>query len=273
MVAFALREDGWHLRSEIIWYKPNQMPESVNDRPTKAHEQVFLLARSEHYFYDADAIREPMLKGAAGSEFHTGKTGLAGLGRASTRERHDHPLGRNKRSVWTIPTQPFLGAHFATFPEKLVELCLRAGTSVMGCCARCGAPRERVVQRGTPDKEWQRACGATQEGTYEGVAQKEYAAIGVQDASAVKARILAGLGPRMTVAWRPTCSCLFQESVPCTVLDPFTGSGTTGLVALRLQQNFIGIELNPAYVAMSRKRLRDDMPLFNRETESGESAI
>lgn len=145
-VAWALQADGWFLRSEIIWHKPNPMPESVRDRPTKAHEQVFLLSKSERYFYDAAAIAEPAVFGSRGSHFHTGKT-------AAGRE-HIRPVGkgprkndgfrirtglaeaarnvsetRNKRSVWTIPTQPFSGAHFATMPPELARLCILAGSA------------------------------------------------------------------------------------------------------------------------------------------------
>ena len=139
-VAFALQADGWYLRSDIIWSKPNPMPESVTDRPTKAHEYVFLLTKSPRYYYDADAIREPSI------------TPADGRGSTEERKRMGHPSrygdteamasrgdgftmpslappegGRNKRSVWEIATQPYPEAHFATFPEKLVEPCIMAG--------------------------------------------------------------------------------------------------------------------------------------------------
>jgi DNA modification methylase len=132
MVAFALRADGWYLRSDVIWNKPNPMPESVTDRPTKAHEYIFLLAKSKRYFYDADAIREPQdtlgkrHEGRSGyRDDHPSKSGgYAGL------QRTLHPLGRNKRSVWTVAPKPFPGAHFATFPPKLIEPCILAGSAV-----------------------------------------------------------------------------------------------------------------------------------------------
>ena len=166
MLAFALRADGWYLRQDIIWHKPNPMPESVRDRCTKAHEYIFLLSKSERYFIDPDGMKEPAVKGAAGSEFHTGKTGEHQLGRASTkprragninppkgavaysegdefhrtkvgllgyaqrtREMPDEALGkRNRRSVWTVATRPYKGAHFATFPPALIEPCILAGS-------------------------------------------------------------------------------------------------------------------------------------------------
>lgn len=129
MTAFALRADGWYLRSDIIWHKPNHMPESVTDRPTKAHEYVFLLTKSERYFYDADAIKEAAVKGHAGSQFHTGKTAGHQLGRASAKPRKDDGM-RNARSVWSIATQPSGVEHFATMPPELARRCILAGSAL-----------------------------------------------------------------------------------------------------------------------------------------------
>ncbi len=148
-VAFALQADGWYLRQDIIWHKPNPMPESVRDRCTKAHEYIFILSKGPRYYYDADAIKEPSICGPRGSEFHTGKTGEHQLGR-SQRVRPSATKGafngkteamartgqnafravtemRNRRSVWTVSTKPFRGAHFATFPPDLIEPCILAG--------------------------------------------------------------------------------------------------------------------------------------------------
>lgn len=127
MLAFALRADGWYLRQDIIWHKPNPMPESVKDRCTKAHEYLFLLTKSARYCFDADAIAETSVKGSAGSTFNSGKTATHQLGRSSDAHREDGET-RNKRSVWTIPTAPFKEAHFATFPPALVEPCILAGS-------------------------------------------------------------------------------------------------------------------------------------------------
>ena len=155
-VALALQADGWYLRSDIIWHKPNPMPESVTDRPTKSHEYLFLLSKNERYYYDHEAMREAAVKGAAGSLFHTGKTGEHQLGRASRKPRIDaaarkelrtdtesrhrssipggqslmaEPDGRrNRRTVWTVPTQPYAGAHFAVFPPRLIEPCILGGS-------------------------------------------------------------------------------------------------------------------------------------------------
>ncbi len=132
MVAFALRSDGWYLRSDIIWAKPNPMPESVTDRPTKAHEYLFLMSKSAKYFYDADVVREPSRE--------PGRVRDDPVGGASWERRQQHGEGgvvtgattRNLRSVWEIPTQAFPGAHFATFPEKLAEPCILAGCPAGG---------------------------------------------------------------------------------------------------------------------------------------------
>ena len=159
-VAFALQADGWYLRSDIIWAKPNPMPESVTDRPTKAHEYLFLLTKSPRYFYDADAVREPdvtrperaISDGIVIAATVPGQTSS----RTAWHRRRDgrgSDAGRNLRTVWTIATQPYPGAHFATFPEALVEPCMKAGTSERGVCPECGAPwvRQADVEQ-VPDK-------------------------------------------------------------------------------------------------------------------------
>jgi DNA modification methylase len=166
-LAFALRADGWYLRSEIIWHKPNPMPESVADRPTKAHEQIFLLAKSESYFYDCDAIREPQ-NGWNGSKFDgprdleirpntwrkprswpSGGLQMGAGGAKGDAPRTTHDAGRNKRSVWTIATQPYPEAHFATFPEALVEPCVKAGCPAGGVVLDpfCGSGTVGLVAR------------------------------------------------------------------------------------------------------------------------------
>jgi DNA modification methylase len=132
-VAFALRDDGWYMRSDIIWAKPNPMPEAVTDRPIKAHEYVFLMSKSARYCYDADAVREAHT--ARNIQHQYAKVKDRGDSRVFAKQGlHDflNPLGRNRRSVWTIPTQAFKGAHFATMPEKLVELCSLAGCPTAG---------------------------------------------------------------------------------------------------------------------------------------------
>jgi hypothetical protein len=151
-VAFALQADGWWLRSDIIWSKPNPMPESVTDRPTKAHEYLFLLTKSARYYYDADAVRE----GFESSDHSPRTSGINpdNLGRndrGTGRAFFGNPSGRNRRTVWHIATAPYSGAHFATYPPALVEPCIKAGTSERGVCPECGAPWERVVEKTKED--------------------------------------------------------------------------------------------------------------------------
>jgi DNA modification methylase len=139
MLAFALRADGWYLRQDIIWHKPNPMPESVQDRCTKAHEYIFLMSKSERYHYDRESIREEI------KETTNGKAGVRRSGDSKTRSRehwgvphnpenviveYDEIKGANKRSVWTVTTKPYAGAHFAVFPEELIEPCILAGAPV-----------------------------------------------------------------------------------------------------------------------------------------------
>lgn len=216
MVAFALRTDGWYLRQDIIWSKPNPMPESVRDRCTKAHEYIFLMSKSARYFYDAAAISELCLDPEDDARRIAGVNGdhksLPDSEKNGLRKRNDKFVGkkydgekhseqstytgsltRNKRSVWEVTTKPYPEAHFATFPPEIPETCIKAG------CPEGGV-----------------------------------------------------------------------------VLDPFAGAGTTGLVATRLHRNFIGIELNPKYVAMAERRIMQDAPLLNvqcgvgaREAERG----
>lgn len=174
-VAFALQADGWYLRQDIIWHKPNPMPESVTDRCTKAHEYIFLLSKSPKYFFDHVAMKEPAVKGASGSTFNKGKTAEHQMGRSSEKDREENGT-RNRRSVWTVTTKPFKGAHFATYPPDLIEPCILAG------CPEGG-----------------------------------------------------------------------------TVLDPFFGAGTTGLVAQRHNRRFIGCELNPEYARIATDRIRAEM--------------
>jgi DNA modification methylase len=206
-VAFALQSDGWVLRCDVVWHKPNAMPDAADDRPTRDHESLFLFARADRYVYDADAIREPLSEVSLSQIEYYRRNGARTDARSkpldASRGDVDGPLGkkgrgargaamadlagRNRRAVWTIPVRRFSGAHFAVMPWDLVEPCVLAGS-------------------------------------------------------------------------RPGD----------TVLDPFTGSGTVGMVARRHGRSFVGVELNPEYAEMARARITGDMPLFN--TNAGEAA-
>jgi hypothetical protein len=208
------------------------MPESVTDRCTKAHEYIFLLTKSERYFYDHVAIQE---KSATG----TGESGK--FHRAGPNSRNEPVAMRNKRDVWTVATQPFPGAHFAVFPESLIEPCILAGTSERGCCPKCGSPWERITEK-------QKATNTK---------PRPFAKRGNNDRNDT-GNIYEETVTR-TVGWRPTCSCGL-DPVPCTVLDPFGGSGTVSYVAQRYGRNSIYIDLNPKYRSMAIGRMRPEQP-------------
>jgi DNA modification methylase len=246
-VAFALQADGWWLRSDIVWQKPNAMPESVIDRPTRAHEIVFLLAPSRRYFYDADAVRE----GDRGRRSGNGYARPARLSYGGSEAPRDQDFewvggaGRNRRSVWTVPTQCFKGAHFATFPEALVEPCVLAGTSP-AACGVCGAPWRRLVDsRRLLDGKEELKGGWAEAGKLKSGRSLKPTGFGHWR---VEVR-------RRTVGWEPSC----EHDEPggrCIVLDPFAGVGTAGVVAARHGRDFLGIELSGRYAQMARRRLR-----------------
>lgn len=247
-VVMALQADGWWHRDTIIWSKPNCMPSSVTDRCTTSHEYVFLLTKKRLYFYDADAIREPATSsgGASfGKQDHSAEgTGAQSRKLASPEERN-HPLGRNKRSVWKISTQSFKGAHFATFPVKLVLPCIKAGTSEKGVCPTCGSPWKRVVER--TRMEVRASARQTEHGnrTYcTGTMTKAPTAV--------------------TTHWLPTCKCPPADPIPATVLDPFSGAATTGMACLELGRSYVGVEPKFDYLEMSRARLAAWVPSVNR---------
>ena len=254
-VAFALQADGWWLRDDIVWAKQNPMPESVEDRPTRAHEFVFLLTKSERYFYDADAIREPHADPRANKAGHNCMQGQASLrprGNLQSADRYFHPAGRNKRDVWSIASEGFDGAHFAVMPTALVEPCVLAGTSFAGCCPACGTPWRRLVER-EPEEPTERGLRLAR------------AQVARSTSSGGTERTTLGSGgtKRTTTGWAAGCECDAGDPRRCVVLDPFGGSGTVGAVALGRQRSAIVCELNPEFAEMSRGRCREaEGPLF-----------
>jgi hypothetical protein len=198
-VAFALQADGWYLRSDIIWSKPNPMPESVRDRCTKAHEYLFLLAKQARYYYDSEAIKET-------SKYGGYKDARAFDGKNSgdvpdPKWEQEGIPSRNRRDVWTISTAPFKGAHFATFPPALVEPCILAGTSAKGVCPECGAPWERVIERPTPPDS---AFTGT-ENVPDDLVKRGWNAAGGKRGSGQKYQNWLNEHPLETIGWRPTC--------------------------------------------------------------------
>lgn len=247
-VAFALQADGWTLRSEIIWAKPNPMPGSQTDRPTVSHEQVFLLTKQARYFYDAEAVAECATTGNNGSSFVSAYdiATKPGLGRGARKSDAIGTNGRNiqtrtLRDVWTFATEPYTGAHYATFPTALVERCIKAGTSQAGCCAVCGSPCIRQGEYGAPNKTTTRGQ------------QAWAAATGQRDGR-------GGLPMRVyrTIGWVPGCDC--DAAIrPCTVFDPFVGAGTVPLVARALGRYGVGMDLSWPYLHdQARPRLQLD---------------
>ena len=242
-VALALQDDGWILRSAIVWHKPNPMPESVADRPTSAYEMVFLLTKRPRYFYDADAVRQPLTGGAnpgrKDGKHRPGKAHDDNDHRADSWQNTCTPSSANLRNVWQISTQGRPEAHFATFPDELPRKCVLAGTSAHGVCADCGAPWRRITA--THDRNGRLGKGYHDHTDDLGRGQR-----GVFSAD--------GAPTRQTIGWQPGCECNAVR-VPATVLDPFVGSGTTVAVAQSLGRKGIGLDLNPEYLAIARKRL------------------
>ena len=249
MLAFALRADGWYLRSEIIWSRPNPMPESVTDRPTKAHSTVFLLSKIPRYFFDADA------KGTQKARLETQS---GGDGTYDMEIRH---AGANARSVWTIPTQPTPFAHFATFPEELVRRMILAGTSEKGCCPECGAPWVRDIEvKGLPRDRGENGAATVRPDVDPGNASH-----GRNDISGAKLIAWREANPPSFKGWLPSCPH-DHPAVPCTVLDPFGGSGTTALVARKHGRHSVLVELNETYCALAASRLSQLSLLTGKET-------
>tara|TARA_R100001594_G_C4027629_1_gene260578 strand:- start:388 stop:1536 length:1149 start_codon:yes stop_codon:yes gene_type:complete len=250
-VAFALQADGWYLRSDIIWNKPNPMPESVTDRPTKAHEYIFLLTKSPKYYYDIDAIKEQATQDRWGGHSPMNRNNSKDkddIYRGLTRERDMMPEFRNKRSVWEINTHPYPGAHFATYPEKLVEPCILAGTSEKGVCAKCSKPWVKLTEVvSVPDR-------STRDNRIGVIPGRDSATR--MNSKEMKRVEKADLG------WEPTCECS-ADTVPATVLDPFIGSGTTCAVSQRLGRHSIGIDASAEYLDLASKRIgKISMPMF-----------
>ena len=243
-VAFALQNDGWWLRSANIWHRPNPMPESVTDRPTTAHSYVFMFAKNPKYFFDQEAVKDD----AASAGRIPGGNRKVDASRNDAERDMSIPVSstRNIRTVWTIATSPFSEAHFATFPPALAERCIKAGTSERGCCPACGAPWVRSVNV-TYDNPGNRTTNGPR--------------------SVTNRDFTAGFAVRLekrteTTGFRPSCGCPPANPVPATVLDPFSGAGTTGLVADRLGRDAILIELNEDYADMAARRLRGDGGMF-----------
>lgn len=246
-IAIAAQEDGWWVRSVIIWAKPNPMPESVTDRPTESHEYILLLTKSKNYYWDADAVREPHLPATIErykygyKESERDKLGHSHHGKGYQRNGGS-PIelnaGRNLRTVWEFPTQPYPEAHFAVFPEKLPELCIKAATPEVGCCSKCGKPWERIRENiGKVKQGWEVQTKIPPEsGGHTGLKTKM-------------------INQYETLGWQPSCNCN-ADKVPSVVLDNFMGTGTTLWVAKKLGRRAVGYDISEEYCRLALERNR-----------------
>lgn len=227
-LAFAIRESGWWLRSDIVWYKVNAMPDSAKDRPGKAHEYLFLFSPSAKYFYDEQGWR--------------------------------NPSGAKARTVWEIPISAKRNkGHHATYPPELPRRCVLLGTSAAGCCRRCGAPRIRNL---APTEEY-KACLGTSFHDHSNDSIVGHRGTNCPRSSSYYT----------TTGWANSCKCN-DITVPCRVLDPFSGSGTTGVVALQNGRHYTGIELNPEYHALSIKELEAaQLSVPTEEMDAGQLSL
>jgi len=248
-VAFALQQDGWYLRQDIIWHKPNPMPESVKDRCTKAHEYIFLLSKSPKYYFDNETIKEES-KTKWNSNKISKQIKIIETNKMENfrQGKGHHPdkvqSGRNKRSVWTVTTKPFKGAHFATFPMDLIEPCVLAGCPEKACVA-CGKPYERVIQKQKSLKVERNKRSGTDDRKIGGVLDKYNRE-----------------NPPIDLGLEKQCNCETNETKSGTVLDPFGGSGTTGIVASNHNRKAVLIELNTEYIEIAKQRIQDQGGLF-----------
>lgn len=222
-------------------------------RPTDAYEQILMLTKTANYYCDAEAVREPYSETVRwGGDKYKGavKKGEHGEDAGLDRERGCFPnVGRNLRNVWSFPTKPYPEAHFAVFPEKLPELCIKATTPEVGVCAKCGAPWARVIERvPNPSKQ----CA---DGDIRGWSNTHQKTSNPQSSRSLHRNLGGVYHQGEAVGWRPTCSCNCPDIVPATVLDPFAGAGTTLLVAERLGRDSIGIDISAEYCALAVKRI------------------
>ncbi len=260
-LTIALQDDGWYVRSVVAWCKTSAMPESVQDRPTSAWEPIIMLTKSARYYYDADAVRQPVSKAPANDprvgterafdyDGAASRFGNVGAARTQARGVVGSADGANLRNWWPLGPEPSRAQHYAAFPTEIPRRCILASTSERGQCPSCGSPWARVVETG------ERAQSANGSTPRPGI-------IAVHGGAGSTSVLRDGkIASRTVTGWAPTCQCDAGDPVPQTVLDPFVGTGTTVLVADRLQRHGIGIELNAEYAEMARRRVHDSAPMF-----------
>lgn len=241
--AIALQDDGWYLRDEIIWAKGNTTPFSGNDRTTPAHEMIYVFSKRPRYFYNIHAIKS---------------TGLTKLGKNETavffEKSYEIEFKVHPRSIWMMNTKPYKDAHFAVFPRELPRRCILAGSSEGGCCSQCMRPYEFELEQINPK--------AVTSGRHRTQADRSRDR-GIRTIHRPDDVKNENLGQWRISGWKPGCDC-DAPRIPCVVMDPFFGAGTTGLVARSLGRSFIGIELSRDYARMARKRIMKDNKLDHR---------
>lgn len=276
-VARALRADGWWLRSRLPWLKRNSMPGSEKDRPTGSGstvEYVFFLTKSKSYFYDNEAVKMPLRdcsieraqyawhgqvvdnKKLRSSPDPTDKMGSRWAPVSGRERRPSDWFFESWQGFYEEDGDPlafivnpvsYKEAHFATFPTGLIKPMILAGTSEYGCCSKCGAPWERIVEKGEKT-----VCDGRKSPRLK---SREIRYGSCETIDGVRQTASDMIIPKKTLGWQPTCKC-DAEIEPCIVVDPCIGSGTTAVVAMKLARNFIGIDLSPEYCAMAEKRLK-----------------
>jgi len=232
----ALQAEGWFVRNRIAWTKADAKPDSVPDRCTPAHEPVFLLTREPQYFFDAHAISTPAKHSRSGNV----RRRKGAERTAPTRQSDSVPWAgelAHPRDVWAIPTGRFKGAHFATFPKELARKCVLAGTSELGCCGACGAPWRKLLSQSEPIN-----TGGT---------RRKVADV-YERQGATGALVTGEHHARVHVGWTMTCRCPLAPPVPCVVLDPFAGSGTT-----LAEAHALGVDAQPDYVPHMHERMSE----------------
>lgn len=263
-VARALQRAGWYVRSEVMWAKRNCLPESVTDRPTKSHEQIFLLTKSPNYFYNWAAT---LTESAPETELrykyrfggpHADHLAETGQNRRAIRGNREHPTGSRLRDVWWLSIGGYRGAHFATFPVSLPMLCILAGTADR-VCADCGTPHQPIIDQKRfptrPGSDTKVACPACDGngGVCAGCGGTGYA-ISKKTGKRDPHRHVTVVG---VTGWRRNCRCTHKAWKPATVLDPFAGAGTTALAAAMLGRDSLSVDLNRLYKPMWRTRLQE----------------
>lgn len=294
LFGLAARADGWYLRSEIIWEKLTAKPQSADSRWALMHETIVVLAKSQAYYYDADAVRVPYAAASIARRRYADNTGDVGTrhgqhqrtGRnadGSRNGRRDrvpstyapNPQGRIRPSIIRCNGPSFDDGHTASYPPALVEPMLLFSTSAAGACGECGRPFERIVEKGDVLPEFQKACGGTvaSGGALAGRhrpdrSRESYERQKAEDPMRVKQRILDSMRERLTVGWERACGCQTEAVKPCVVLDPFGGTHTTGRVALRFGRDYIGLEGDPVHNANAERVLREiaSQPIIRFET-------